>query len=353
MNPSNVNLMARQTIIPYAEIQAKAKEYVQCQKYDLALTELQGATALARAIGDQEQECLFLLEIANIYYISPKCYASRPWYEQALNVYQGQKLQNTVLLSRLLINFGHLELSVGNFGKAQENYDKAIQTSRFAGVPHLQRYALEGVAGIRSVAEDWQAAIGFYHKALAVELPPEIQLDNFSLCGNLGYAYMYTGQYELASSFFIRMQESQEGDRLAQALYRTGMNYELQGQTSQAFTCYEESFNTSQTAEVLIAQARIFESAGNFLKSKQFAIRGQQLLEDKVFGSENSFNPLWDHTTEWNTLLRIRKDLAVSAASQWISKMNESVPLDFGYWNSVQRRQLLHLVQQSEKAQVA
>ncbi|WP_287130160.1 lipopolysaccharide assembly protein LapB [Candidatus Cyanaurora vandensis] len=329
-----------------ALLEQRGQAYVNLGQYEKARFEFQGALTAARAIRDTHRECALLIELGNCEFLIPQgTDKAREWYHTALNLYQAAGLNHPLFKARLLVNLGHLEIREGRIDQAEQSYEAAVLVGREVDAKLIYRRSLEGKAVIAAIREDWQAGVTYLLEAITVVAVP--LMDNFSVWDNLGYCYIHLGQHEAAERELSQMValagSSEAKEYKARALFKLGLNAELQSNSTEALTYYQSSSTAQETPEVLIALARLYQIENQPL-SLLLAQQGQILLE------QEPFSPLTDYTLEWTTLLRIRESAAVDGANRWIMEVLKCLPPSFPFWKSLARRNLLRMVKSFETA---
>lgn len=109
--------------------------------------------------------------------------------------------------ARILIGRGDAASSLERFAQAQQFYDEALAVGRLPGAPaDVTARSLEGIAMLKTYADEPAVALGWYEKALAerIRVSGETHPNVSQILGNMGATAYLMGDSERARAHMLR-----------------------------------------------------------------------------------------------------------------------------------------------------
>jgi CHAT domain-containing protein/Tfp pilus assembly protein PilF len=143
------------------------------------------------------------------------------------HVAQSCAMSNSRVTGEALMAQGSLEVERGEYGRAQEFFEKSLQFARHRKDRYLEAVALLKLSNTALLAEHFDEAIDWSNATYKAGEAIDARLITGIVLGNLGWAYYKTGDSEKASELFLEATKraQQLGDLLDEVRWLTTTGY--------------------------------------------------------------------------------------------------------------------------------
>ena len=164
-----------------------------------ALTELEKALRVMKAISDSKNVAIIQLEIGLVYENLGTYTLSKKYYLLALEYWQ--VVENPLWLSNTLNNLGVLQQLMGDYQEAGRSFEKALEYARSCGYARMEAYILTGIGDIYSDIQADEQALQAYYLAEGIADGSQEHFLRFYLNLQKAAIFSFQGDFESSHRF--------------------------------------------------------------------------------------------------------------------------------------------------------
>ena len=229
--------------------------------------------------GQNEEEGIILLKLANIYYQTSKYEEAKQFYKKALSIMI--ETGNNLGVGICYENLGTVFQSVGQYTKAEEYLQKALVITKEIGDKEEEASAYGNLGSVFLSVAQYTKAEEYFQKALVIK--KEIGDKEGEACayGNLGHVFLSVGQYTKAEEYLQKalVIRKEIGDKEGEALDNgnLGALFQSVGQYTKAeeylqkaLVITKEIGDKKREASVYGNLGTVFQSVGQYTKAEEY-----------------------------------------------------------------------------------
>jgi two-component system, sensor histidine kinase PdtaS len=320
-------------------LNAKAVEFLRSRTYDSAKIYAHKSLELQDQLGIDSLKGDAYICLALAYYYHGQYDSAILFNESALSNYEENNKREGV--ARSLINNGIFQKKLSNYKQAVEYYYKAATLYEQLRLDEPLSSCWNSMANCYSAMEEWNKALMFNRKALAIRIKLQDERLIAQSMNNIGDVFRAVGQYDSATHYLTASFDYKKNDKdsssLILLLQNLGYTYFKQKEFNKAEALYERAINISEAyghreetalgyndlAELFISQG-IYDRAAQALdKSATMAIemKTPEILKDNY----KLRYIMHEKRSQWNEALHYRDKYDVLKDSLFTLEMNKSI----------------------------
>jgi tetratricopeptide (TPR) repeat protein len=240
-------------------------------EYDDAMKVLEEALDILGENGEDQEVGSVIRAIGNIYFARGEYDRAMDYYKRALS-WPNEGLSGKAMS---LNNMGVIEVKLGNYEKAAEDFREALKIRERVGDQWGIAMFLSNLGVVHSESGDYKTAMDYFQRSLKIRRKIGDRWGEAMSLNNIGMLNLDMGEYLKAIEYFreaLKIRES-IGDKggKAASLNTTGMAYAELGEKEKALEMYERALEIEEElgdkggiAESLSGMGKVYALSGNY-----------------------------------------------------------------------------------------